>query len=248
MNSKLFNKAHKDFKVTSPFGLRNPFPGVLADHEGKNYHIGADYAYPQRTDLVSPVDVEILKTMDWGAYGGQIFAYNKFFDVTLHFAHINSILVKQGQIIKAGTVLGLSGGSKGTTGAGTSTGAHLHIGLAKGRRIDLSKGVYGDGTWIDIDTFDFTIRKSNGAVAKEVLNGDWGNGQERKNRLTKAGYDYAAVQAIVNAQSKSKRKSNEEIAREVVLGKWGNGQARKNALIKEGCDYKAVQAIVNKMV
>ena len=36
------------------------------------------------------------------------------------------------------------------------------------------------------------------ALAKEVINGKWGNGQERKDRLTAAGYDYAAVQAKVN--------------------------------------------------
>jgi len=35
-------------------------------------------------------------------------------------------------------------------------------------------------------------------LAREVIRGDWGNGAERKNRLTAAGYDYAAVQAKVN--------------------------------------------------
>lgn len=35
-------------------------------------------------------------------------------------------------------------------------------------------------------------------IAREVMNGDWGNGADRKNRLTAAGYDYAAVQKRVN--------------------------------------------------
>lgn len=35
-------------------------------------------------------------------------------------------------------------------------------------------------------------------VAQEVLEGKWGNGQERYVRLTKAGYDYNAVQKEVN--------------------------------------------------
>lgn len=35
-------------------------------------------------------------------------------------------------------------------------------------------------------------------IAREVWLGKWGNGQDRKNRLTAAGYDYAAVQALVN--------------------------------------------------
>lgn len=40
--------------------------------------------------------------------------------------------------------------------------------------------------------------KSIDEIAREVIRGDWGNGADRKNRLTYAGYDYAAVQAKVN--------------------------------------------------
>lgn len=35
-------------------------------------------------------------------------------------------------------------------------------------------------------------------IAAEVIQGDWGNGQERKKRLEQAGYDYDVVQARVN--------------------------------------------------
>lgn len=45
--------------------------------------------------------------------------------------------------------------------------------------------------------------KSNEELAKEVLQGKWGNGQDRKNRLTAAGYDYQAVQDIVNGGGKT---------------------------------------------
>lgn len=41
--------------------------------------------------------------------------------------------------------------------------------------------------------------KSNLEVAKEVLDGKWGNGQERKQKLTEAGYNYDDIQGIVNA-------------------------------------------------
>ena len=44
--------------------------------------------------------------------------------------------------------------------------------------------------------------KSIDTLAKEVIRGDWGNGAERKKRLTEAGYDYAKVQARVNAMLK----------------------------------------------
>ena len=42
------------------------------------------------------------------------------------------------------------------------------------------------------------VKKSNDEIAKEVLEGKWGNGEDRKNRLTNAGYNYSDVQAIVN--------------------------------------------------
>lgn len=40
--------------------------------------------------------------------------------------------------------------------------------------------------------------KSNDAIAHEVIQGKWGNGADRKARLTKAGYNYNVIQAIVN--------------------------------------------------
>lgn len=40
--------------------------------------------------------------------------------------------------------------------------------------------------------------KGNADLAREVIRGDWGNGQERIDKLTAAGYDYSAVQSIVN--------------------------------------------------
>lgn len=45
----------------------------------------------------------------------------------------------------------------------------------------------------------FPAKKSIDEVAREVIAGKWGNGEERKKRLIAAGYDYNAVQAKVNA-------------------------------------------------
>ena len=44
--------------------------------------------------------------------------------------------------------------------------------------------------------------KSVEEVAKEVINGKWGNGAVRKKLLTDAGYDYFAVQCVVNQMLK----------------------------------------------
>lgn len=48
--------------------------------------------------------------------------------------------------------------------------------------------------------------KSVETVAKEVIDGKWGNGDERKKALVNAGYDFAAVQAKVNELLKSDQK------------------------------------------
>lgn len=89
-------------------------------------------------------------------------------------------------------------------------------------------------------------------VAKEVLAGKWGNGDERKKKLAAAGYDYATVQAEVNrlasGGSASAKKSVTEVAKEVIAGKWGNGETRKQKLKAAGYDYAAVQKKVNELL
>ena len=57
--------------------------------------------------------------------------------------------------------------------------------------------------WICLDytdkkTTNTPKRKSNEEIADEVIKGLWGTGKDRKNRLTKEGYDYNTIQAIVN--------------------------------------------------
>ncbi len=48
--------------------------------------------------------------------------------------------------------------------------------------------------------------KSVEEIAREVIVGKWGNGDDRKNRLTSAGYNYAEVQNAVNALCKNPTK------------------------------------------
>ena len=45
-------------------------------------------------------------------------------------------------------------------------------------------------------------RKSVNTLAREVIQGKWGNGEECKKRLSGAGYDYNAVQKRVNEMLK----------------------------------------------
>lgn len=88
--------------------------------------------------------------------------------------------------------------------------------------------------------------KTTDQIADEVIAGQWGNGEDRKNRLTQAGYDYNVIQDIVNKKVAPVRKSNDQIASEVIAGQWGDGNDRKNRLEQAGYDYNSIQNIVNQ--
>lgn len=90
--------------------------------------------------------------------------------------------------------------------------------------------------------------KSVRQLAEEVLNGRWGNGSERKRRLTMAGYDYNAVQEEVNRITARSTKTLDQVAQEVIAGLWGNGAEREQRLTAAGYDYKAVQDKVNELM
>lgn len=51
------------------------------------------------------------------------------------------------------------------------------------------------------------VKKPNEEIANEVINGAWGNGEDRKKRLTDAGYNYTVVQAIVNKKMAARNQS-----------------------------------------
>ena len=55
-----------------------------------------------------------------------------------------------------------------------------------------------DGKGSKIYPTDSSAKKSVDAIVREVIQGKWGNGAERKQKLTAAGYDYSAVQKRVN--------------------------------------------------
>lgn len=95
-------------------------------------------------------------------------------------------------------------------------------------------------------------KKDIDTIAREVIAGQWGNGQDRFNKLAAAGYDGNAVQNRVNeilsgkTSTASNKKSNDTIANEVIAGVWGNGADRKSRLQAAGYDYNAIQKLVNQ--
>ena len=44
-----------------------------------------------------------------------------------------------------------------------------------------------------------SYKSTSEQIAREVLDGKWGNGDERKARLEAAGYNYTEIQQLVNA-------------------------------------------------
>ena len=96
--------------------------------------------------------------------------------------------------------------------------------------------------------------KSLDTVANEVIQGIWGNGQERYDNLSSAGYDAQAVQDRVNAILNDETPGNsassdlDSVAQEVLQGLWGNGQERFDKLENAGYDAQAVQDKVNSLL
>ena len=80
---------------------------------------------------------------------------------------------------------------------------------AKGHKYGVVKTPYKQTDWVlwslcpyieycDYVNNDDSNKKSNYDIATEVIAGRWDNGEKRKNKLTEAGYDYTAIQNIVN--------------------------------------------------
>lgn len=111
---------------------------------------------------------------------------------------------------------------------------------------------------LDDDEEDILISKNTSTdidtVANEVIQGLWGNGQERFDNLTNAGYNAQAVQDRVNAILNDETPGNsassdlDSVAQEVLQGLWGNGQERFDNLTNAGYDAQAVQDKVNSLL
>ena len=94
-------------------------------------------------------------------------------------------------------------------------------------------------------------KASNETVAQEVIDGKWGNGDDRKAKLRAAGYDYATIQSIVNrklgfgTQPVSSGVSLSTVVDKVINGDYGNNPERADRLRAAGFDPNTVQAAVN---
>lgn len=124
--------------------------------------------------------------------------------------------------------------------------------------LDLNKAYISAASWNKLATKAVKIatikpaKKSVNTIAREVLVGRWGNGVDRKSRLTKAGYDYNKVQAAVNKLVKASQMSEDKkinaVAHEVIAGRWGNGQERIDRLKAARYNPDKIQKRVNELI
>ena len=105
----------KQFRVSSNFNPRrlNPVTGRVAPHKG------VDFAMPQGTPVLSVGDGEVVVAKRSGAAGYYV-AVRHGRTYTTRYMHLRKLLVKEGQTVKRGDRIALSGNT------GRSTGPHLH--------------------------------------------------------------------------------------------------------------------------
>lgn len=100
-------------QVNSSFGMRNdPFTGKPTKHNGLDLHAKGDEVYSMLAGRVKKVGRDKRS----GNY--VVLEYG---DYTVSYCHLSKALVRKGDSVNAGDVVGISGSS------GRSTGEHLHL-------------------------------------------------------------------------------------------------------------------------
>lgn len=100
------------------------WPGGYSDIR-YGVHMGTDMGVPQGTELRATADGVISAIyVDNGSGNGVDIRTDDGY--VIRNWHLSEFRCTRGQRVSAGEVIGLTGGAKGTWGAGNSTGPHLH--------------------------------------------------------------------------------------------------------------------------
>jgi murein DD-endopeptidase MepM/ murein hydrolase activator NlpD len=104
----------KDYRYTSPFGFRyDPFNG------GSAMHAGVDMAGAHGEPIYAAASGVVLQAGRSGGYGNLVeLSHGKGIDT--RYGHLSAILVKPGDSVRQGQMIGRMGST------GRSTGTHLH--------------------------------------------------------------------------------------------------------------------------
>jgi len=81
-------------------------------------HTGLDIGVPVGTPLTATMNGKVIQAGDYDGWGNMVLIQNGPWEILV--AHLSQIDVSLGQVVSAGTVLGLSGST------GFSTGPHVH--------------------------------------------------------------------------------------------------------------------------
>lgn len=89
-------------------------------------HTGIDIPQPQGTPIAAAAPGYVAWVRQGALYGNYIMIVHTDGLATL-YAHLSRTIVKQDQYVGRGEIIGRSGGALGSSGAGLSTGPHLHF-------------------------------------------------------------------------------------------------------------------------
>ena len=104
--------------------------------EGRK-HLGIDIAIPSGTNVLAPMDGTVIRSKDTTSGCGGLISIKHSEVLFTRYCHIKSRKVNEGDAVKAGTVIGLSGGGENEEYKGNSTGAHLHFEVIdNGKNVD----------------------------------------------------------------------------------------------------------------
>lgn len=113
--------------VTKGTAMKGTITGLYGENRGTHNHAGVDIAMPVGSQISSTISGTVTGyTGRRGAYGNIVEILDETTGLSTRFAHLSEILVKVGQRVEKGQLIGLSGGAAGAPGSGRSTGPHLH--------------------------------------------------------------------------------------------------------------------------
>lgn len=112
-------KPLKSYTITSPFGMR-----IHPIHKVERFHEGVDMAAPQGTPIYAAKTGKVTTTSYQAGGAGYYVSINHGDGFASIYMHMTHYIVKPGQHVSTGQVIGYVGSTGG------STGPHLHFGIS----------------------------------------------------------------------------------------------------------------------